>query len=298
MRQKIKHIIKALRKYGGNISLAAQELGLARSTLWRWKQRSSQHGRYLAIYRTKRKSTRPHHISYILTQQEKSDIIALRKARGWTAEKIKVHLKLKVAHRTIHRFLRRVGMVKVGGYHRRPRFQKTVHMHVKNVTTIGYLQMDVKVVTPELSGLPWTCFEYAVIDIYSRYKEAVILNQLDQDGAMAALLEIMPKLPFKPVFIQTDNGLEFQARFQKFCTDMGLKHHLIHKSSPNENAVIERSFPTDEEEFYFRIKDRPEHYDDLRQQLAVYLKYYNYERLHLGINLKTPAEVVAYVLSD
>lgn len=46
-------------------------------------------------------------------------------------------------------------------------------MHLKNTTTIGKLQMDVKYITPELSGLPHTCFEYAVVDIYSRYKEAV-----------------------------------------------------------------------------------------------------------------------------
>jgi len=67
--------------------------------------------------------------------------------------------------------------------------------------------MDVKYLTPELTGLPWTCFEYGIIDIYSRYKDAVILNHLDQDGAIEALTTIIPRLPFKPVFIQTDNGL-------------------------------------------------------------------------------------------
>ena len=51
--------------------------------------------------------------------------------------------------------------------------------------------MDVKYITPELSGLPWTCFEFAVIDIYSRYKEAVILNQVNQDGSILALMEIL-----------------------------------------------------------------------------------------------------------
>ena len=56
--------------------------------------------------------------------------------------------------------------------------------------------MDAKYITPELSGLPYTCLEYAVIDIFSRYKEAVILNHLDQDGSMVAILEILPKLPF------------------------------------------------------------------------------------------------------
>lgn len=165
-------------------------------------------------------------------------------------------------------------------------------MHLKNTTTIGKLQMDVKYITPELSGLPYTCFEYAVVDIYSRYKDAVILNHLDQDGAILALIEILPRLPFTPDFIQTDNGLEFQGRFHDYCTQRGLKHHLIHKSTPNENAVIERTFRTDEEEFFFMMERAPMDYDELRFWFAKWLHEYNYERPHLGINLKTPIEVV------
>lgn len=37
---------------------------------------------------------------------------------------------------------------------------------------------------------------------------------------------------------------------------------------------------------------------NLRQWFADYLHEYNYERPHLGINLKTPYEVVAEVVSD
>jgi len=286
-----------LKKHHGNCAAAARELGVHRSTMLRWKKRAYAYGRY-RINGVKRKSTRPHHIRYVLTKKQKQAIRRLRKERGSTAVKIRHELKLKVGVNTIHRFLKRGGYVKEGGYHRRPRFQDTFHMHVKNTHTVGYLQMDVKIVTPELSGLPWTCFKYAVIDIYSRWKDAVILNQLDQDGAMAALLEIMPRLPFKTVFIQTDNGLEFQKRFDTMVTDMGLKHHFIHKSTPNENAVIERSFRTDEEEFYFRLKKRPEHYDELRDRYREYLHYYNHDRIHLGIGLKTPAEMVANVVGD
>lgn len=213
------------------------------------------------------------------------------------AEKIVKLLGLSCHPRTIHRFLTKKGFVREYGYHLRPKFQETIHMHAKNTKTIGYLQMDVKYVTPQLSGLPYTCFEYAVIDIFSRYKEAVISNHLDQDGAMSALLEILPKLPFKPVFIQTDNGLEFQERFHKIVSDMGIKHHMIHKNTPNENALIERSFRTDEEEFFFRLDRQPQHYDELRQLFAAYLHEYNHIRPHLGIDLKTPYEVVANVLS-
>lgn len=297
MRHSIRNILIELRKQNGNCAKTARKLGIHKSTVSRWKKRSSKGGRFF-INQIKRESTRPTKIRYALTEKEESDIITLRIKRKCTAEKIKYILKLKVPSRTIHRFLKRVGLINEDGYHRRPRFQNTIHMHAKNVTTVGYLQMDVKVVTPELSGLPWTCFEYAVIDIYSRWKDAVILNQLDQDGSIGALLEILPRLPFKPVFIQTDNGLEFQQKFKKFLAGWNLKHHHIHKSTPNENAVIERSFRTDEEEFYFRIEHQPKHYDELRDLLKDFLHYYNTERPHMGINMKTPAEMVAYVVSD
>lgn len=72
----------------------------------------------------------------------------------------------------------------------------------------------------------------------------------------------------------------------------GLKHHFVHKRSPNENAIIERSFRTDEEEFFFFRMKRPKHYDDLRKQFEKYLRYYNYERLHIGINFKKPIEII------
>jgi transposase InsO family protein len=203
-----------------------------------------------------------------------------------------------VCHRTVHRALARLGLIAEYGFYRRPRFQDTVHMHVSNTSGIGYLQMDVKYITPELSGLAWTCYEYAVIDIFSRYKAAVILNHLDQDGSILALTEILPKLPFKPVFVQTDNGLEFQQRFHRHLDQIGLKHHHIHKKNPNENAVIERSFRTDEEEFFFRLPRRPKHYDELRDWFEQYLVKYNTYRPHLSLMLKTPAQVVAEVMSQ
>jgi len=297
MRANPKEIIRRINK-GNKVASVALSLGIHRSTVYRWMKRAKTVYGSLSSLGLKRKSTRPHITHHLeFTPEQRVEIEAYRTRTGQMAEKITRKLNLPVSWRTVHRFLKEKNLVREYGYHRRPRFQDTVHMHAKNTSTVGYLQMDVKYVTPELSGLTWTCFEYAVIDIFSRYKEAVILNHLDQDGSMSALLEILPKLPFKPVFIQTDNGLEFQGRFQALCEKLHLKHHWIHKSTPNENALIERSFRTDEEEFFFRMEKAPVHYDELREWFANWLHEYNYERLHLGINLKTPYEVVANVLS-
>jgi transposase InsO family protein len=302
MRINPKDIIKTVRQHKGNIDCTAKDLLIHRTTVWRWIKRSKalSYGRLgdLTIKSLKRLSTRPHRISYGINAKDRQRIKKLRQEKKYTAEKIKRRLNLSVVPLTIHRYLKKEGLINKYGNHRRPYYQKTTHMHLRNTTEIGYLQMDVKYITPELSGLPYTCFEYAVIDIFSRYKEAIILNHLDQDGAILALIEIRKRLPFEPVFIQTDNGLEFQGRFHVYCNNSGLKHHLIHKSTPNENAVIERTFRTDEEEFFFMMKKAPKDYDELRYMLKEWLYEYNYERPHLGIDLKTPYEIVAKVMLD
>jgi IS30 family transposase len=300
MRVKPYLVIRAFKK-SMSATEASRELGIHRTTVWRWvkKTRALYRGRVVLSERgLYRKSTKPHTIHTTINRQEEFDIIQVREETGFAAIKIKGELKLETGVNTIHRLLSRKGLLNKYGNHIRPKYQETTHMHLSNTKTIGYLQMDVKYITPELSGLPYTCFEYAIIDIFSRYKEAVILNHLDQDGSIAALLEILPKLPFKPVFLQTDNGLEFQGRFRKFLSDLKIKNHYVHKSTPNENALIERTFRTDEEEFFFRMKQAPKNYDELRIMFAEWLYRYNYKRIHLGINLKTPYEIVANVLGD
>ena len=47
----------------------------------------------------------------------------------------------------------------------------------------------------------------------------------------------------------------------------------------------------DEEEFIFRkapFKD----YDELREEFAKFLHFYNYERPHLGIDLRRPIDII------
>lgn len=301
MRVKPYLIIRTLKRNNYEVGITAKVLGIHRVTVYRWvKKARSLHQSKLGLSERglKRKSTKPYRIHKALTPQDEANAVTLRVKKKYTAEKVRRKLGLVCHPRTLHRIFKRYKLVDTAGYHRRPRFQDTVHMHAKNTTSVGYLQMDVKFLTPELTGLPWTCFEYGVIDIYSRYKEVVILNHLDEDGAIAALLEILPKLPFTVLFVQTDNGLEFQGRFRKLLQDLHLQHHYVHKKTPNENAVIERSFRTDQDEFLYRLDKAPKHYDELRLWFAEWIREYNYERPHLGINLNTPYEIVANVMSD
>ena len=205
-------------------------------------------------------------------------------------KKLKYLLRLPHHRSTIHRWLRINGLVTVGVNHRRPRQQPTRHMHVKNALIPGKLQMDVKYVTPQLSGLRRTVYLYAILDIFSRYKVGIILPTLDQATAITAIKNLEPLLPFETDFIQTDNGREFQEEFHSFVTNLNWHHHYLHKSAPNENGAVERSFRTDEDEFFgFRMR-RPKSLIDLNIQYQIYLREYNTERPHLSLNMLTPIE--------
>lgn len=165
-------------------------------------------------------------------------------------------------------------------------------MRPSNTKELGFLQMDTKHVTPELSGLPVTVYEYAAIDIVSRYKLAVILPDITDESATLALQYFIKWFPFEVTYVQTDNGLEFQRTFNEFCEKKKIIHYFIHKNSPNENAVIERSFRTDQDEFYFWLEKQPEHMGELNSWLQTFIHEYNTWRPHQSLDYKTPEEVV------
>lgn len=287
-------IIKTLQTNNGRVRQTARQLGISPGTIinWRRRSRSTSRGMRYTLTRLSRYSTKPKTTRITtLSARQQDELAILRRQCHYGADKLAKIVGVNKHSRTIHRFLKAKGLTAPTKNYRRPRYQETTHMYLKNAHSPGKLQMDVKYVTPELSGLEHTTYLYAVIDIWSRWKDGIILPLLDQGLAMKALDYLLPRLPFTADFIQTDNGLEFQNRFKAHATtDLGLKHHYIHKSSPNENAVIERSFRTDEEEFFWWIDEVPEDIVALNARYQEYINQYNTFRPHLGIDLQTPQE--------
>src|SRR3990167_1604457 len=300
MRVNPKEIIKTLRNNLLNISKTARDLNISRATVQRWKLRSKS---LLGTYRTrgiclKRKSTKPHVVKYALDDVKEREVVRLRKQRSYDKRKLAYELKTKhninVSPQTVYNIIKRrePSLIRDVSNFRRPKFQNGECMRPSNTKNIGYLQVDVKYVTPELSGLPYTTYEYACIDILSRYKMALILPILDESGSILTLKYIVEKAPFNVLYVQTDNGLEYQSQFNRTCEELGIKHYHIHKNSPNENAIIERSFRTDQEEFFFRLEHAPRDINELNGWFQRFLIFYNTERPHFSLEFKTPLEVV------
>ena len=281
--------------------MAARQLGIDRRTVKRWVGRGKQPWGYVRWLGVKRRSTAPKHPKRALWGEAAAQVRGWREATGFCREKLAVLAQahgLETSASTIHRYLHRAGLVRHSTKRRRPRFQNGQVMRPSNCPGLGYLQMDVKYVTPELSGLPYTCYLYAALDISTRYKVGLILPKVDEAGSLLALHHAIQALPFPVRYVQTDNGLEFQKRFHAKCEEVGLEHFYIHKSSPNDNAVIERSFRTDEEEFFFWLEKVPQDHLELNTRYQRFLDTYNSTRPHMGINMLTPKEAIDLYLKS
>ena len=220
----IRTIIETWKASGENYSKAARQLGIDRRTVKRWVDRGKQPWGYVRWQGIKRRSTAPKHPRRVLRGEAAAQIRKWREMTGFCREKLAALAQaagIEVSASTIHRYLHRVGLVRPSTKRRRPRYQNGQVMRPSNCPGVGYLQMDVKYVTPELSGLPYTCYLYAAMDISTRYKVGLILPKVNEEGALLALYHATHTLPFPVCYVQTDNGLEFQRRFHAKCAEWG-----------------------------------------------------------------------------
>ena len=90
--------------------------------------------------------------------------------------------------------------------------------------------------------------------------------------------------------IQTDHGPEFSTRFTHMLKQKKLKHRHSRVRQPNDNAHIERFNRTVQDECLTKTTHSLRYF---QAALKEYLPYYNTERLHMGINFKTPSEMIS-----
>ena len=103
------------------------------------------------------------------------------------------------------------------------------------------------------------------------------------------LSRALKKFPFSVEVIQTDHGQEFSFSVEVMLRrqDIRLRHSRVKK--PNDNAHIERFNRTLQEECFDGVFPKLR---TIRSQLRTYMKYYNTQRNHLGIQGKIPIQKI------
>ncbi|MCF2138369.1 MAG: DDE-type integrase/transposase/recombinase [Candidatus Thorarchaeota archaeon] len=261
-----------------SVSEAAVIYSVARSTIYRWLQAYSAHGRTGLVPR----STAPLRPRTVLQQHLIRKILALRRRYHYGPVRLAAVLArrqgVSLSHMTVYRLLKREGLIRAQRQRRRRRYRAWSRERPNELW-----QLDFK-------GPYWRggrrVWRLDVIDDASRY----LLASVECERASSKmLLETMRRLVTKygrPLQVLTDNGAVFASvrgglsAFQQWCITMGIQHIRARRCHPQTLGKVERVHRTIDEE-----RER------LGLCLEEYLEYYNKERPHTSLLNRVPGEL-------
>lgn len=290
-----------------SITVAARKSGVHRSTLWRWMRKwleLNQNVQFANANRPSRaagskfrlaackwhiptQSSRPHSCRHATGVRIVERIRYYRNRYGRCAVVVHAYCVregIRVSLSTVRRVLVRLGLTNRRKWKRgyrppvpRPAAKKpgdlvqtdTVHLYDYVTKRRTYL--------------------YTLVDVYSRWSYVEHHTVLNQALAAAVVKRGASYSGFQFRVVQADNGPEFGRHFEKLLTDSGttVRHSRVRR--PNDNAHIERFNRTIQEECTGSSSPVAK---ELQSKVLAYLAYYNGERLHLGIQCKTPREML------
>ena len=130
---------------------------------------------------------------------------------------------------------------------------------------------------------------YTVIDLYTRMAYAKVYWDLKPGHSIDAITEAEQYFGFKFKTVQSDNGLEFSRYFEMKLENRGIKIRHTGLGRPNDNAHIERFNRTIQEECTGPYYLESESLKKLDNKILGYIDFYNYKRIHLSLEYRTPA---------
>lgn len=271
-------IVLFAKKHG--VRTAARHFGFSPGTISKWRKKSEIYG-YGEI---PTKSSRPKSHPKQLSEEQVDIIVKTRLAKKRCAEVIHKHVVeqgCEVSLSSVKRTLKRRYLIK----QRSPWKKMNISPKRPCVAKPGDLvQLD----TIHLwrNGKPQV-YIYTLIDVHSRACFARAYSNVSCRNSIDFVQRALKYLPFEISMIQNDNGPEF-TKF--FTQQIKTSHRHTRVRKPNDNAHIERFNRTLKQECVTKLRSIDVHV--LNRSIQKYLEHYNGSRYHLGIEMKTPLEVI------
>lgn len=265
---------------GWSIRKVARHIGVEPSTVSRWVKLDPTGG--WRVIPTK--SSRPHHHPAELDQEAIQHILEIRYERNQCAEIIHHRLLsegIVISISSIKRTLRRCGI---------SRFSKWKKWHQYPDRPVAenpgiLIEIDSMIDGPHDDRL----LAYALVDVCSRWAYAEATGRINGWASYAFVQRAAGAAPFTFQNIQSDHGSEFSKWFTKSIESQGLTHRHSRVRTPTDNAHIERFIQTLQKDCLDRI---PRTLRAWQKEIPEYIRYYNDERPHMGLEMKTPREVL------
>lgn len=255
----------------------ARHFGYSQSCIVKWCKRAG----IVVGARIETESCRPRSHPRSLSKEKVAAIVAARITHNRCAEVVHEYLKrdgVSVSLSSVKRTLKRFHMLKERSRWKRGR----KYPPRPNVAEQGDLVQFDTVHLPH-------CYVYTAIDIHTRWGFAMMSGRINARTSAIFFNQVRKKFPVRTV--QTDNGSEFGLTFTDAVRRSGAYHRHIHPRSPNENGHLERFNRTLQEETLAWGQGLSP------GAIKKFLTHYNEKRLHMGLNFKTPAEVLKVIPS-
>lgn len=301
--------LKLLLQDGLSPGVVARKCGVHRTTLYRWRRKWDElnmnmqrdnpnrptrlktaryHGYHWSIPTT---SSRPLHCPHAVSDELLRLVLDIRQKIRRCAEVVWHYLKhtigVSISLSSVKRILRRHHCFDGA---KKPRLRRD-NPRRPLVTRPGELvQTDtIHHVDPATGG---RLYYYTVMDLYTRMAYVAVSSRILPGQAAKAVLTAQQAFGFRFAMVQSDNGPEYGRYFEDQLRRQGItvRHSRLHR--PNDNAHIERFNRTIQEECIGSHWKRSVPLRLQQQKLNEYLDYYNNDRVHLGIQLRTPQQML------
>jgi putative transposase len=272
---------------------AAQAVGKARATLYRWLERAEPRSR-----RPRRVRTRT---------WTPALVEAVEHLRGdnpmWGKRKLAVLLRregfvvsVSTVGRIIAHLVARGAVVAVPILRRKPaqrRWRLLNRGHAKRLPKGlkpdkpgALVQIDTLFVNvrPDRAIKHFTAY-----DPVAKWTVGSVATRTTAQCATALLDKLIAEAPFKIEGIQVDGGSEFRADFEAACRDKGLALFVLPPKRPQLNGAVERAQGSWRYEFY-ACYDLPSRLDKLQPLVDAFAYRFNHYRPHDALDGQTPAE--------
>lgn len=265
------------RRYG--VRPASRHFGIPPGTIAKWVYKAKIYG----IHPIPTRSSRPHSHPKQLLRSVVQRIIALRLETRRTSEVVHAMLKnegMNTSLNSVRRTIDRHGLMKK----RSPwkRYHPPVpRPHPESPGTL--VQVDtVHMMVSQKKRI----YVFTLIDVHSRWAYARGYETMNGRVSVLFLQAAQRAATFHFDMLQSDHGPEFS---RWFVSRIKQNHRYTRIGKPNDNAHIERFNRTIQEECLDNVQRKV---PVINIALKKYLHYYNTRRLHLGINLQTPVQLL------
>lgn len=276
---KVRQQAADLVRRGWSARKVGRYLGFHHTAVMKWVKKA----KVVGYHPIPTKSSRPHHHPKQLSNEMVWKIFHKRLQIKRCADVVFKELKnegVEVSISSVKRTLDRTGLLK------KRSSCKRYHPHTDRPYALkagDLVQMDtIHLMVSEKKRI----YVFVLLDVYSRWVYAKSFERISSKISIDFLKEAEERSNFRFNMIQTDHGPEFG---KWFVERVSRNHRYTRIGKPNDNSHIERFNRTVQEECLDKAERNVK---SLNDSLQKYIPYYNTKRLHMGINFKTPMQMV------